>query len=89
MEERGMQMLEFVCVCGMERHGVMMLATFQNMTMLWIKNGNAGAIPLSHTGLVRGILVNNMPVNLEYKQLFKMFTNSMNIVKRGLCAHLK
>lgn len=50
----------------------MMLTTLQKMTMLWIRNGNAGTIPLSHTGLVSGILVNNMPVNLVHKQVFKM-----------------
>ena len=55
-----------------EGHWVMMLATFQKMTTLWIKNGNAGAIPLLHTGLVSAILVNNMPDNLEYKQRFKI-----------------
>lgn len=67
MEKRDMQMLERMCV--EEERWVMMFTMLQNM----IKNGNAGTILLSHTGLVSGILVNNMPVNLVQKLSHLLF----------------
>ena len=70
MEERDMQMLERMCV-EKEGHRVIMLTMLQKMTMLWIKNGNADTIPLSHTGLVSGILVDYMSANVIHKPLLK------------------
>lgn len=38
--------------------------------------------PIIHTALLGGILMDNMPVNLVHKQLFK---NGMNTLKRFVC----